>query len=722
MSKDDGIDFRMAQCALSSLIASFLNRLATFQKLTIKGWQRTGAINVACLFFLGVLLLVIFIVSIARPGASLDSATVIYRMNCNNAAHINLIFHLLINLVSTGIFASANFFMQIITSPSRAEIDKAHSQLRFLDVGIPSPRNLEFLPTRKRIAWGVLLLSSIPIHLLFNSSIFDTVFRGSEWHLTIATESFTQGASYYTPGASLSPSGSSQPSLVAVSGYGRVVPLAEYWNSTSPVSKRLMTTAKLAPTWERVNAADCRALYAGCHPRKKYGDVIIVVESKLDNRSGWTREQVFDFESRNLTTFWDPHVPHDEINSLWFFAECSVSRSRYQMEKDGGCTNTCARALGTASGPDSSEWLLIFQHPGSKLPMQYGYDSQFNNFTVDYCLAEPLPGNCKVILSNQLILAIIVCVFIKAITCAAILWKARHKSLVTIGDVMESFITRPDQQTVGLCTLDNFDCCRLMNRPPVIWSGENGTGLTTIITPRAWQRRAKRLIRILPGIVWARTYSYLSLVLALVAWIMYTAFQSNGRRFPGPFGRNDDTHIFAPGTRSGFVNSLLFINIPHLFVSICYFFYNACFTQLQAEHDWNEYSLKFKPLHVSYPTGQQISTYRLQLPYKYSIPLLLGSVLCHWLVSNTVFLFVIEGGYEVPGYFNALWVDERAPGGLEEGVSYSTSSTANDTDFLRSLSQSKVKWGATPIPSHVEGIMHDEDRRGVMHLVSELYA
>jgi hypothetical protein len=116
---------------------------------------------------------------------------------------------------------------------------------------------------------------------------------------------------------------------------------------------------------------------------------------------------------------------------------------------------------------------------------------------------------------------------------------------------------------------------------------------------------------------------------------------------PGPFGPTKDNRIFPHGSWDSF-NLLLFVNLPHLFVSVSYFFYNAFSTQSQVEHEWNEYSLKPKPLRVSYPTGQQVSTYRLQLPYKYSIPLTLGSVLYHWLVSNTVFLFVAEGGKYTP--------------------------------------------------------------------------
>ncbi|KAI0550631.1 hypothetical protein F4679DRAFT_199840 [Xylaria curta] len=625
--------------------------MVTWQGLPMTGWRRTGVIHVTCLLIFGIILLILFIVSIARRGASFNQATVISRTDCSTATYLTLFLHLIISLLSTGIFASSNFFMQIATSPSRVDIDKAHSQLRSLDIGMPSVRNLEALSQGKRIAWTVLLFSSVPIHLLFNSSIFGTVFQGSDWNLTIATESFTHGVHFYPPGANLSPSGSSWPSLSADPGFGEVVPLTEYWNWTSLVYQRLTKTAKSAQQWDHLDAKQCRTEYASCQSRQKYGDVVVVVQPNAGNQSGWTRKQTFDFQLANLTSLWDPHIPLNETNPLWFSAECSTTKSRDYLYTLG-CHNNCARALGLDyvdipkdySVPSSNEWSFSFHRSESYLPIEYGYSSEFGNFTVSYCLADPLPGNCKVVLSNYLLLTIIICIFLKVVTCIVILWKLQHRSLVTLGDVIESFVMKPDQQTVGLGTLDIFDCRRFENESPRIWPEEGDPALTTTITPRSWHRKNKRLTRILPAVVWARTYGYLTLMVALVTFIMAEAFVSNSYTFPDRIGNTDDTKIFPHGNW-GYLNSLLFVNVPHLFVSISYFFYNAFFTQLQVEREWNEYSSKFKPLRVSHPMGQQVSSYRLQLPYKYSIPLILGGVWCHWLVSNTVFLFIVEGGF-----------------------------------------------------------------------------
>ena len=54
--------------------------------------------------------------------------------------------------------------------------------------------------------------------------------------------------------------------------------------------------------------------------------------------------------------------------------------------------------------------------------------------------------------------------------------------------------------------------------------------------------------------------------------------------------------------------------------------------------EWAGYAHDRKPLRVTCPVKSQRSTYRLQLPYKYGLPLLLFSGALHWLVSQSLFL------------------------------------------------------------------------------------
>lgn len=66
--------------------------------------------------------------------------------------------------------------------------------------------------------------------------------------------------------------------------------------------------------------------------------------------------------------------------------------------------------------------------------------------------------------------------------------------------------------------------------------------------------------------------------------------------------------------------------------------------RIHVEKELNLYSRSFKPLRVSFPKGEQVTTWRLQLPYRFGIPLLITSIILHWLVSNSVFILIKEGG------------------------------------------------------------------------------
>lgn len=94
--------------------------------------------------------------------------------------------------------------------------------------------------------------------------------------------------------------------------------------------------------------------------------------------------------------------------------------------------------------------------------------------------------------------------------------------------------------------------------------------------------------------------------------------------------------------QSNFAPMILLANLPQTIVSFLYLTYNALFTCMLAAKEWNQFAHKRKTLRVAHPVGEQRSTYWLQLPYTYSIPLLIMSSLLHWLVSQTLFFVRIK--------------------------------------------------------------------------------
>lgn len=83
--------------------------------------------------------------------------------------------HILINALSSALLSASNYTMQCVTAPTRRECDLAHARGDWLDVGVPSVRNLVRISWQRRIMWALLALTSTPIHLLYNSAVFKTL-------------------------------------------------------------------------------------------------------------------------------------------------------------------------------------------------------------------------------------------------------------------------------------------------------------------------------------------------------------------------------------------------------------------------------------------------------------------------------------------------------------------------------------------------------------------
>ena len=104
----------------------------------------------------------------------------------------------------------------------------------------------------------------------------------------------------------------------------------------------------------------------------------------------------------------------------------------------------------------------------------------------------------------------------------------------------------------------------------------------------------------------------------------------------------------------GVMLMVLVANSPQLILSFLYFSYNGIFTCMLLAKEWRTYGSKKNFLRITTPTGRQRSTYRLQLPYRYGIPLLIGSGTLHWFVSQSIFLARVTylGGDDTVDYIN----------------------------------------------------------------------
>ncbi len=110
--------------------------------------------------------------------------------------------------------------------------------------------------------------------------------------------------------------------------------------------------------------------------------------------------------------------------------------------------------------------------------------------------------------------------------------------------------------------------------------------------------------------------------------------------------------------KSTFIAAVLVANLPQPILSFIYLFVNGLFTSMLLASEWSDFAYDRKHLRVSSPQDKQRSTYFLQLPYRYALPLMIISGILHWLVSQSIFVADIS-------------VNDRA-GNLDPTLSVST--------------------------------------------------
>lgn len=81
----------------------------------------------------------------------------------------------------------------------------------------------------------------------------------------------------------------------------------------------------------------------------------------------------------------------------------------------------------------------------------------------------------------------------------------------------------------------------------------------------------------------------------------------------------------------------LLANTPQLVVSLLYYCFNDTLTRTVLAADYVGFAIHRRPLRVSFPRGEQRSTWYLTIPYQYAVPLLMAFTLTHWFVSEGLF-------------------------------------------------------------------------------------
>ncbi|CAI6340112.1 unnamed protein product [Periconia digitata] len=520
--------------------------------------------------------------------------------------------HIVINVLSTLLLSASNYTMQVLSSPTRAEVDKRHRKAQWFDIGVLSVHNLTQITMKRSTLCAVLVLSSVPLHLFYNSAAI-YIAASSEFDVHLL------------------PSESSKiPSM----------------------STNTTFTHFVNETWRPDFTA----------PLIQYQDLYLVVDRwastiNITNQIGEPWEEVAT--PKNITLPIEADVPFDAL--------LTNVTSWVKIE-----------ALGVSSL--TKDPFPSFAH------ISYGYAIKAN------------PED-RIQLSLNFLIIVIVCNAIKLSVMMLVLYREKSEFIVTIGDGVASFLEHRDPNTEKFCVFNKHALTAevahrttrqtIQDEPDFGSQAQYKEDMFKQIDPKTKDDRSRtlkddafeKLVLTSNGVWRDFKYPYSSalgkdreigssfiflviFVTFILGFILVTQMISGN--VSSKWGTSSTTVLGDSGHNAGNSLALAWMsNAPQIVLSFLYFAINSECTSMAGAYEWNRMALVRKGLRVTKPFGEQRSTYFLQLPLRFSLPLIAISGGLHWLLSQSLFLLRIDT-VDREGNLN--------PGQSKSGMGFSSSS------------------------------------------------
>ncbi|USP77721.1 uncharacterized protein yc1106_04995 [Curvularia clavata] len=512
-----------------------------------------------------------------------DGLGILYEASCDDTKWANIGVHLLINILSSSILAASNYCMQCLSAPLRSEIDNAHRRGKWLDIGIPSLRNVlsSDLGKHKKIYWWILGLSSFPLHLCYNSVIFKT------------TSAQTYGIYKFGPEAK------------AAIEAGRFNNPPNISSSSTTYGERHLGSMVYAEAFkadrlEVLSPLDCINEYSIPFQPSR-GNVFLLVDEGLmpeNEIHGWYNQVVASGRCSAYT------------GTAWIYEQFDTNSAE--------CLEQNTHLLLPQLRANSSIWAPL------------------NSIPVRSCLSEPTHQKCTLKFSVHLITIVIIFNIVKILAILGSIRTLRNDPMLTVGDAIASFLRDPDTTADKMCLLSQQQVHRAGKEWPLRQE------------PRAFTGKSLRCLA--------------SGISVLIYLFVYGYNAINGTKDLASvlrigLGSVDARTIVRNYTASsglaGVFENVIIANTPQVIISLIYFSYNATITSMLLSYEWSSFFTRRKPLRVSSSRqGRQRSTYFLQLPYRYALPLLAFSTLLHWLSSQSLFVVSVQV-YNMYGQHNS---------------------------------------------------------------------
>ncbi|ESU07866.1 hypothetical protein FGSG_02430 [Fusarium graminearum PH-1] len=445
------------------------------------------------------------------------SRRIMYEGTCSTTRNINLVIHLIINVFGSILLSASNYGMQCLSTPTRADVDRAHAQGKWVDIGIPSFRFLTLEQTSAKLTASRL-----------NSVVYSSL------------------SSY----------------SYEVFGADRNLYLIEK-DSDLPARKSTLATFKsrnmLVSQLDNLTASECINEY-GTTFQTKRADVILVFDFSMSKEESNQTYEINSALSHNVRRGDCIETDYD-----WICANES-------------CDTPCHFLL-----PE------IKRQPDNWKPYRL-YDNK-----VKYCLSQPAPQRCRLNFDITLASIVLVVNFVKAIILAFIAFRPPKEPLFVLGDAIQSFMTRPEENPRGSCLISAHSVRNdLLDEPGLVHTAPKRRGAAISYTR------------------WFFSLAMYGVTLGVSCWLLYYGISqiSDRHDFKSLWGlgfgtANELTLITGWGFSNGLQHEqnifrqVLVSNIPQFIFSMLYFHYNSLYTAMAAAKEWSDFGHKRRPLRVS---------------------------------------------------------------------------------------------------------------------------